>query len=317
MKKTEIMSKATRTLNKVGFKLKKHSPEIMVGAGIVGVVTAGVMACKATTKASSIVDKLNEDLDAIHNATEHPELIDGGYTEEDHQKDLAIAYVQAGVKFVKLYAPSVILGAASIGCIVYSHKILKGRNVALAAAYAGLDKSYKQYRDRVVERFGKDLDKELKYGIKAVEVEETVVNEDGTESTIKKHIDVVNPEGFSEYSRFFAEGCLGWEKDPEMNMFTLKQVQNWANERLQSKGYLYLNEVYEMLGIPKTKAGHVVGWIYDPHNPDLDNYVDFGIYDVYTPNEKLNEARRDFVNGYERNILLDFNVMGNIYELMY
>lgn len=316
MKKNEIIANVTRTFNKSMFQLKKHSPEIAIGAGIVGVVTASVMACKATTKLSAILDDTKETVDAIHKVSNDPNMTEK-YTEEDGKKDLAIVYTQTGLKLAKLYGPSVILGAASIGCILYSHKVMKGRNVALAAAYATVDQSFKQYRNRVVERFGQELDKELKYGVKAVEVEETVVNEDGTESTIKKHIDVVNPEGFSEYSRFFADGCLGWEKDPEMNLFTLKQAQNWANERLQSKGYLYLNEVYEMLGIPKTKAGHVVGWIYDPHNPDLDNYVDFGIYDVYTPNEKLNEARRDFVNGYERNILLDFNVMGNIYDLMY
>lgn len=316
MKKNEIMANVTRTFHKVGFSVKKHSPEILVVGGVVGVVTSAVMACRATTKVSAILEESKSTIEAIHMVSEQPEMSEK-YTEEDRKKDLAIVYAQTGLKFVKLYGPSVVMGAASIGCILYSHKILSKRNAALAAAYATIDKSFKEYRGRVIERFGKELDRELKYNIKAKEVEEVVVNEDGTESTVKKHIDVVNPEGFSEYSRFFAEGCRGWEKNPELNLFRLKQVQNWANEVLQSRGYLYLNEVYEELGIPKTKAGHVVGWIYDPKNPDLDNYVDFGIYDVYTPNEKLNEARRDFVNGFERSILLDFNVMGDIYNLMF
>ena len=65
-----------------------------------------------------------------------------------------------------------------------------------------------------------------------------------------------------------------------------------------------------MLGIPRTRAGQIVGWIYDKKNPIGDNYVDFGIYDTNK------EANRNFVNGYERTILLDFNVEGNILELM-
>ena len=65
-----------------------------------------------------------------------------------------------------------------------------------------------------------------------------------------------------------------------------------------------------MLGIPKTKAGQVVGWVYDPEHPVGDNYVDFGLFDLDR------ERVRRFVNGDERNILLDFNVDGNIWELM-
>ena len=316
MKKNEIVANVTRTFHKVSFQIKKHSPEILVAAGVVGVVTSAVMACKATTKVNDILEEAKETIEAVHKVS-NDTTREEQYGEEDTKRALAIVYAKTGLEFVKLYGPSVVLGATSIGCIVYSNRILNKRNAALAAAYATIDKGFKEYRGRVIERFGKELDRELKYNIKSQEVEEVVVNEDGTETTVKKHIDVVNPNGFSEYSRFFAEGCIGWEKNAELNMFRLKQVQNWANEKLQSKGYLYLNEVYEMLGIPKTKEGHVVGWIYDPSNPDIDSFVDFGIYDVYTPNDKLNEARRDFVNGFERNILLDFNVMGNIYELMY
>ena len=316
MKKNEIVKNVTRTFHKVGFQVKKHSPEILVAVGVVGVVASTVMACKATVKAQDILDEAKETIDAVHSVTNKPEKAKE-YSEEDRRKALGLVYAQTGLKFAKLYGPAVVVGAASIGCILYSHKILNARNAALAAAYAIIDKDFKGYRSRVIDRFGEELDRELKHNIKTKEVEETVIDENGNETQVKKYIDVVNPTGYSQYSRFFAEGCRGWEKNAELNKFHLTQVQNWANEVLQSKGYLYLNEVYEELGLPLTKEGHVVGWIYDPHNPDLDNYVDFGILDVYTPNEQLNQARRDFVNGFERSILLDFNVMGNIYELMY
>lgn len=307
MSKTKIVKNVTRTFHKAGLKLKKHSPELLVAAGVVGVVTSTVMACKATTKVSGILEEAKKSIDTVHEVLEMPEMEDK-YSAEDGKKDLAIVYAQTGVKLVKLYGPSVLLGAASITCILTSHKILRKRNVALAAAYATVDKGFKEYRGRVVERFGKDLDRELKHNIKAKEIEETVINEDGTETIVKKTVEAIDPNQYSEFARFYDDGCLGWEKDPEANLVFLKCQQAHANDILDQRGYLFLNEVYEMLGIPKTAAGQIVGWVKDEHNEDADNFVDFGIYDLY------NSKARDFVNGRERVILLDFNVTGNILE---
>ena len=149
-----------------------------------------------------------------------------------------------------------------------------------------------------------------KYNIKAKEIEETVVDDKGKEKTVKKTIEVADPNTYSDYARFFDDGCIGWDKDAEYNLMFLKQQQNYANEMLKSKGHLFLNEVYDMLGIPRTKAGQVVGWIYDEKKPVGDNFVDFGMYDINRP------KNRDFVNGYERTIILDFNVDGDILSLM-
>lgn len=312
MKKTELMNNLSRTFNKVGFKLKKHSPEILVVAGVVGTVTSAVMACKATTKLNDILEDAKTDIDKIHEVSADEEFKAAhAYTEEDSKKDLAIVYAQTAVKVVKLYAPAVILGGLSIGAMLTSNNILRKRNVALAAAYTAVDKSFKEYRGRVVDRFGKELDRELRYNIKAKEVEETIVDENGKEKKFKKTVNVVDPTVYSDYAKFFDDGCTGWTKDPEFNLMYLKRQQEYANDLLQAKGHLYLNEVYDMLGIPRTKAGQVVGWIYDEKNPVGDNFVDFGIYD-----NALKEVNRDFVNGYERTILLDFNVDGNILDLM-
>ena len=313
MKKLDIVSKATRTFSKAGFQIKKHSPEILVVAGVVGVVTSAVMACKATTKLSDILDDSKDQINQIHDVMEHPDKVKAEYTEEDGKKDLAIVYTQTAVKLIKLYGPSVVLGGLSITAILTSNNILRKRNIALAAAYTAVDKSFKEYRGRVVERFGKDLDRELRYNIKAKEVEETVVDEKGKEKTVKKTVNVVDPnsvDAYSPYAKFYDDGCLGWCKDPELNLMFLRRQQDAATERLKDKGHLFLNEVYDMLGIPRTKAGQVVGWIYDEKNPIGDNYVDFGIYDI------TKETHRNFVNGYERTILLDFNVDGSIIDLM-
>lgn len=310
MKKSEIMKTVGGAFNKVSFQLKKHSPEILVVAGVVGTVASAVMACKATTKISTIIDKTKEDVDNIHKCLEDESLAEE-YTPDDSKKDLAIVYIQTGVKLAKLYAPSVILGALSITGILASNNILRKRNVALAAAYATVDQGFKDYRKRVVDRFGEQIDRELKYNIKAKKFETIEVDpETGKEKKVKETVDIADPNTYSDYARFFDESCTGWEKNSEYNLMFLRAEQNYANDRLKARGYLYLNEVYERLGIPGTKAGQIVGWVYNPDKPNGDNYVDFGIYDI------AREKSRDFVNGYERAILLDFNVDGNILDLM-
>lgn len=307
MKKFDIVTKVNRTFHKASFQLKKHSPEILVVTGVIGVVTSAVLACKATRKLDSVLEESKEQIDKIKDYIEE-EGYSEEYTEKDASKDLTITYTQSALKIAKLYGPSVILGAASIGAIFGGHNILCKRNVALAAAYTAVDKGFKDYRNRVIERFGKELDRELKYNIKSDTVEVTELDEDGKEKTSKVTVNTVDPNELSEFARFYDDGCTGWTKDPELNLVFLKKQQCWANDLLKSRGWLTLNEVYDMLGITRTAAGMVVGWIYDEKHPVGDNFVDFGIYDIN------NEANRRFVNGLERTILLDFNVDGNIYD---
>ena len=309
MNKTEIMAKMTRTFNRTGLQLKKHSPEILLAAGVVGVVASGVMACKATLKVQEIVDDAKGKIDTIHEVSNDPSMAEK-YTEEDSKKDLAIVYTQTAVKMIKLYGPSVALGVASLGCMIGSNRILNKRNVALAAAYTAVDKSFKEYRGRVIERFGKQIDKELRYNIKAQEIEEVSVDEKGKEVTKKSTVEVMDPNAYSPYSIVFDDGNTGWDPDPELTKYFLIQQQNWANDRLKAKGHLFLNEVYDMLGAKRTKAGAQVGWVYDEKNPIGDNYVDFGIFDIRSP------KARDFVNGLEKVIVLDFNVDGVILDLI-
>lgn len=306
-----IVKSAGRAFSKVNIKVQKHSPEILVGLGIVGVVASAVLACKATTKASDILEESKEKVHQIHQVASNESIDDDMYSEEDKNRDLALAYVQTGVEFVKLYGPAIALGAVSIASILMSHNILRKRNVALAAAYTAIDHSFKDYRKRVIDKFGKEIDRELKYNIKAKKIEETVVDDDGKEKKVKNTVGVIEGiEGYSDYARFFDDGCRNWEKDPEYNLMFLRAQQQYANDLLVSRGHLFLNEVYDMLDIPRTKAGQVVGWVYNPENPVGDNYVDFGIYDI------RRQENRDFVNGYERSILLDFNVDGNIWDLI-
>ena len=291
---------------KAGTKMKKHSPEILVAAGIAGIVVSAVTACIATTKVDGIMTETKEKIEKIHTCAANEDIEE--YTEEDAKKDLAIVYVQTGWKLVKLYAPSVILGALSIAGIIKSNDILRKRNMALAAAYSAVDKGFKEYRKRVTERFGEETEREIRYDLKPEKTKETVIDENGKEILIEKDSKVCGYDGISEYARFFDECSEYWKKDSEYNLMFLRKQQNYANDKLISQGYLFLNDVYDMLGIERTKAGQIVGWVYDKDNPLGDNYVSFGIYDINR------QANRQFVNGVERSILLDFNVDGNILD---
>lgn len=310
--KTELVEKVSRSFHKVGFKIKKHSPEILAVAGVVGIVTSTVMACKATTKVNDIVDEANETIDKIHDSVGKGLHTSDGeeYTEEVANKDLAIVYVQTGWKFVKLYGPAVALGAASIGCMIGSNRILRKRNVALAAAFTAVDKSFKEYRGRLIERFGENgeaLDRELRFGIKAKEIEETVVDENGNETTVTRTVDVIDPNVAHDiYSIVWQEGNEGWTKSPELNKYFLIQTQNQANDKLRLNGILTLNEVYDMLGAPRTKYGQLAGWVYTKDCSVGDNFVDFGLFDTTTP--------CDLVNCTERSVVIDFNCIGNLLD---
>ena len=310
MKKNEIMKSVGLTFNKIGVQIQKKSPELLVAAGIAGVVVSAVMACKATIKASEVAEEVKETIDEIHEIEEKGITRAGNpYSIEDTKKDLTTTYLQTGVKYAKLYAPSVILGAASITCIVASHRVLKKRNIALAAAYTTLDKSFKEYRGRVMERFGEQVEKEIRYNIKAKEIKKTVVDETGKKEKVKEVVDVPavdgwDPSQYSPYARRFDETHPNWTKNPEMNRFYLKARQAQANDMLKARGHLFLNEVYDMMGFPRTKAGAVVGWLYDPKRPELgDSYVDFGMYEI--------QEGEDF-ESYVKSYILDFNVVGDI-----
>lgn len=303
---SNFMSVVTRQANRLVLKAAKLSPEILIITGVVGTVVGTVMACKATAKAQEELKENIEEIETIRETHKNPPE---GYTDSDYGKDMFGAYVRLGVKASKIYAPAAIVTTASLSSIIFSHRILCKRNIGLAAAYAALDKGFRQYRDRVTKDLGREADQKYRYGFEDSVVEVDVDDGDGNVVHETKVVKTVSgdPNAYSIYARFFDESSTEWSKDPEYNLSFLNGCQKLATAKLQAKGYLFLNEVYEMLGLDKSKAGQMVGWIYDPDDPCRDNYVDFNIYtDVHR------KANRAFVNGYERSILLDFNVDGDI-----
>lgn len=309
MRITNITNSLSRTIHSIGYLVKDHSPEILAAVGTIGVGVSAVIACKATLKVNDVIIDTKETLGKIHWAMENPEELKEPYTEEDNKKDIILTYLQTAGKVIRLYAPSVIIGTLSITAMLTSNNILRKRNMALVAAYTAVDEGFKKYRNNVIERFGKDVDRDLRFGVKNEVVDETVVDEEtGKKKKVKTTVSTFDPNEISQFAVVFDSGCKGWTPDPALNKAFLLQTQNYLNDKLKHDKRLFLNDVYEELGFAKTQAGQIVGWLYDEKCPNGDNCIDFNIWDI------SNEATRRFLNGLETNILLDFNVDGPIID---
>ena len=303
---------------KTKFTVRQNSPEIMLVTGLLAGVGCVVLTGVAAYKSVHVIESAREDLSAIKECFDDDlanssELTDAQNAEvqETYKQELTKVYMDTGIEMTKLYLPAILTGAASIGSILVSHRILTKRNAAIGAALLTITEGFKEYRSRVKDRFGDEVEREIRYNIKEKTITRTETDpETGETKTVEETVKVSDiPNGHSIYARFLDESCPDWEKNAEFNLMFLRGQQNVANDKLRAEGYLFLNDVYDMIGLPKTQAGQVVGWRYKPNdaNHHGDNFVDFGIYQINV------ERNRAFVNGYERTILLDFNVDGNIW----
>lgn len=284
---TAILAPATAAFAKAKFQTVKFSPEILTGVGVAGVVTSGVLAARATLKLEDTLDKGQDRLKEARYLAEKGAV---------PPNTVNVAKLAIALDIVKLYGPSVSLGLASLVCIVSAHGILKKRNAALAVAYTSLESAYKNYRERVQEELGEEKERDLYFGLK----DEVVKNEEtGKDETITS---IGDPNELSPYVRLFDETNPNWTKQADQNLFFLRAQQNYFNDKLRAHGHVFLNEVFDALGMDRTPAGAIVGWRI---SDDGDNFVDFNIY---------NPENRDFVQGHERSVWLDFNVDGVIYN---
>lgn len=298
-----------RTITDQALLGRKHAPTILLGAGLASMVGSTVLACRATLKVEAVLDEIAADK---NQAIQVKKYVEAGkaseettYDDIDLRQDLSVIYTRGAVKVIRLYAPAVILGGVGVACLTKSHQILKERNLALTAAYIAVDTAFKTYRERVVDRYGEETDRELRY-----DSEEVDIVDDETGKLVSTTKIVEGDHGM--YARWFDEENTNWSAPPldEYNWIFLRGQQNWCNDMLMSRGHLFLNEVYGVLGLAHTSAGSVVGWVYDRNNEVGDNYVDFGCFDPKT-NRPL-----EFFNGREGAILLDFNVDGPIWQLI-
>lgn len=288
--------------SRLGLKLQKNSPAILVGVGITALVGATVTAVYATTKASAVMDEHDEKIAQIARAKQLSSETGSSisYSEEDARNDKIVVFTQTAGKFVKLYGPTLILLAGGTLAILAGHRILSARYAGVVAAYSVLEQTFDRYRDRVREEIGED--RELAIFAGADEIRSEVNAETG--ETVKV---VVGQTGRSMYARCFDEtNSLRWERTYGYNQAFIRAKQNQLNDRLVARGHVFLNEAYEALGFPHTPEGQVVGWLLD--SPKGDGRIDFGIYALD------NTESEGFLQGTERSVWLDFNVDGVIWD---
>lgn len=291
---------ATTFAGRAGLKIKAYSPEILIGVGVIAIVGGTVLACKATLKVESVLDDVAEQKEKIETA--HNAKLEN-YTDEDYIKDKTIITVQAGWNLVKLYGPAATCLIAGIVSVCASYGILKKRNAAIMAAYKAIETTFSEYRKRVIEEQGEDADRHFMYG---TERKKLSVKDENGEVIGEEEVTTISGTNHSAYSRIFDETNGNYNKNAELNMLFLAQQQKFWNDRLNLKGHVFLNEIYDALGFDRSQAGAVVGWVKD--SPEGDNFIDFGIFQAH------DERKCAFVNGYERAIVLDFNVDGVIYD---
>ena len=282
----------------------RNSAEILLIGGAIGVVTGTVMACKATLKADSVMDEYKTKKEKIGTCLENPEI---DYDEITAKEDLKNLTIQTAVKMIKCYAPAVILESFSIGTIFASNHIMQQRNAALAASCAAVEAAYKKYREKVVEKYGKEVDDEFYYGTKTENKKITTTDPETGEKTKTTESKTYLQEeyGCSPYAVLFDSSAIEFYQDDATNMFMLKNREKEATVRLRANGMLTLNDVYEMIGVKPTDIGLTHGWIFEKDNPDGDNEVKFDMRHVYV--KDLYSDRE------ERAILIDFNCDGFVY----
>ena len=293
-----------KSFKKAQLTVRKHSPEILMVAGVIGTVAGAVMACKETLELGDVLDECKQEKMEL----EEQYAMCEEYSEDALKKDQVKLTIKHAAKIVKLYAPSVIMEVTSIGVIFASNDIMRKRNASMAAAYATLNSMYKRYRQNVIESYGEEVDKDMRFGVKHEKV--TEIDEDGNKVKIDARIvDLDNTAlAISDYSRFFQSGCKGFDASSgRYNLLYLKGIQAMFNNKLIADGYVMLNDVYRELGFDTIPEGWSIGWVYDESNPIGDNYIDFGLYEARNKNQRA-------VNDWEPVILMDFNVDGNLYE---
>jgi len=290
----------TRKVGRLTLLANKNSPEILFGVGVVGVVGTVVLACRATLKVSDVLDEANKELANAEFLVSHDKA---DYNVKTAARDIKVIKTKTAISIMKLYAPAVVVGGLSIAALTGGHRIQQNRIAGLTAAYAALEKGFEQYRKRVVDELGEEKDLEFRHGKK---IESTI---EKTDKGVKTTEVVKLGDAPSIYSVFFDQFNKHWEPNDMHNRNFLQLQQTYANDRLNAYGHLFLNEVYDMLGVPRTPAGAVTGWVWKKHSKAGDGFVDFGIFKHGNKDIRDTHYGRD---GY----LLDFNVDGVIYDLL-
>ena len=331
---TTLGRTVSRRAGRLGVKAAKYAPDILVWAGIGGVTAATISIVRKDEARREIMEEFTEELAGIKeeygktgNDGKEAQECPSDASERAYSAEVAKAYIGVVGKLARLYGSSAALYGVSIAAILKSHYILKGRVAGLAAAYECLSKSFDRYRGNVIDRYGPEVDEDCRRGRKKEQVVDIMpdpeTGEEITEVNDRTIADI--PDKGSEYGRWFECGAAAefMKNNPVYNMSYVVGVQRTLNYLLQARGHVFLNEAYDALGIPRTPAGAVVGWVYGTgDDPEGDNYIDFGVEErpVWVRDRWRGKGMTlvgyDDFEGFKDGFWLDFNVDGVIYDLI-
>lgn len=227
-------AKITNVINKSKDFLGKHSPEILTGIGVTGMITSTVLAVKATPKALQLIEE----------AKGHGEI---RCDKLPVKSIIKVAW--------KPYIPAAITGVASISCIVGASRINAKRNAALATAYAISERALVRYRDKVIETIGEKKEKEIKEKIAQDEVEKHPVS--NTQVIVTSKGNTLCRDEIS--GRYFRS-----------DLDTIRKIINELNREMTYQNYVSLEDFYNRLGLEPTKNSAYLGWNLDGGLIELD-----------------------------------------------
>lgn len=284
-------------------RISKHAPTILSVTASAGVIATGYLAWKAGTRFEDVECR---DWDRRKECLRNADTIPDEDVPKIERKNRILFILDT----VRTVAPAAIVGAATITMIYFSNSISKKRLAAMGAAYATLQTAFDGYKRTMVEALGKEsVDKILKPKLPNVgKSAEEILSSDNKSDAANVSDAVVNSlKALSPYARIIAEeSSTCWDPNEDYTYQNLAAVQLWANRRLERKGHLFLNEVFDQLGLSRTREGAVVGWL---KNGEGDNYVSFGDFDA-----SIYRVPSDDYTRVDSNFIVDFNVDGVIWD---
>lgn len=311
------MNKFGMIFNKVGFWTRRNSPELLAVGAIVAAAGSIVLAIKATPKAEVVIAKANNDIKRIKtDMSDDNKIANQEYSVALGKKELTKVYAKTGLEIGKLYLPTAIGFSLTVAGVLNSHRIMKGRNMALAAAYTTLENGYRSYRERVAAKVGEKVERDIFRNVYDEEKEVVELDKNGNEVTKIKKVKGPHVKVDSDFAVIYDHNAKEWQRDTNMNINLLALKEKYLNQKLQYNGAVFLHEVYEELGIDpydlgekKMQASRILGWLYDPADDARDSYISFGLFDRLG---NRNETTMDALRTNAQELFLEFNVDGDI-----
>ena len=284
-------------------RVSKHAPTILSVGASVGVVATSAFAWHAGRTFEDVEYRNYERIKDCQNRANG--IPDEEVPSIERRNRLAFALDAA-----RHIAPTVIIGGTTIALIYFSNSISRKRMAALSAAYFAVQNAFDNYKSKMVNALGKEtVDKIVQpklpnYGKTA---EEILENDDRNDAADVTDAVLSMVRECSPYARVISEtSSTAWDPNEDYTTMNLTEIQAWANRRLEKKGHLFLNEVFDQLGLSRMKEGALVGWL---KNGDGDGYVSFG--DIEGSIYRVPDYERKSIHS---NVVVDFNVDGVIWD---